>query len=270
MYLGSYIHGENGYHPYMTDQSEVDYEESLLRMDDNWLNETWAFSRAAPPGSCGALPMPESGDKAYVQECSKDPDAIWTVCKILCDQSNPPLYVTTRDNNRPFRLQCHPQTGWTAVHPAGTPFKCIGPCPGHVSQNMIAKTKAFTVPTTFGDKRLPKEEKKSINLRVLMRTSRLGANGWYAAVKFAKPLPEDVSFTSPEVVKRYMSPDRTMVTFEPKPWKIQTINGANKYTQAFKVNRDRNWRQKLLTSVKNGDIRIILGDYRWHLYEQSY
>ena len=103
-----------------------------------------------------------------------------------------------------------------------------------------------------------------------MRTSRLGANGWYAAVKFAKPLPEDVSFTSPEVVKRYMSPDRTMVTFEPKPWKIQTINGANKYTQAFKVNRDRNWRQKLLTSVKNGDIRVILGDNRWHLYEQSY
>ena len=141
MYLGSYIHGENGYHPYMTDQSEVDYEESLLRMDDNWLNETWAFSRAAPPGSCGALPMPESGDKAYVQECSKDPDAIWTVCKILCDQSDPPLYVTTRDNNRPFRLQCHPQTGWTAVHPAGTVFKCIGPCPGHVSQNMISKTK---------------------------------------------------------------------------------------------------------------------------------
>merc|ERR1712223_1436653 len=73
MYLGSYIHGDNGYHPYMTDQSEVDYEESLLRMDDSRLNETWAFSRAAPPGSCGQISMPESGDKAYVQECSKDP-----------------------------------------------------------------------------------------------------------------------------------------------------------------------------------------------------
>ena len=56
-----------------------------------------------------------------------------------------------------------------------------------------------------------------------MRTSRLGGNGWYAAVKFPNPLPEDVSFTSPEVKKKYISPDRTLVTFEPKPWKIETI-----------------------------------------------
>ena len=71
-----------------------------------------------------------------------------------------------------------------------------------------------------------------------MKIQKLGKEGWYAAVKFHKALPEHVSFTSPEVIAKYVSPDRKLVTFEPKPWKLLDKDLSKKATLVFKVTID--------------------------------
>ena len=136
-----------------------------------------------------------------------------------------------------FRYQCHPQKGWTAVSDHDS-YECLGPCPRHIPQSGVAKNKAFAVPQTYGDKSVAKNDRQAILLRVVMKIQKQGKNGWLAAVKFAKPLPEQVSFTSPEVVAKYMSPDRRLVTFEPKPWKLADKDLSKKASTVFKVTID--------------------------------
>ena len=102
----------------------------------------------------------------------------------------------------------------------------------------MAKQKAFSVPQTYGDKSQPKADRQSILLRVAMKIQRLGKEGWIAAVTFPSPLPEHVSFTSPEVTARFISPDRKLVTFEPKPWKLLDRDLSKKMTAIFKVTID--------------------------------
>ena len=45
----------------------------------------------------------------------KNQDAMWTVCSVRCGVKYPELYRTTRDADKPYRIQCNPKTGKTKI-----------------------------------------------------------------------------------------------------------------------------------------------------------
>jgi len=68
------------------------------------VNGSLTESRAA--GTCGEFPLPGDG-QGYIDSCSKNQDAMWTVCNVQCGINYPELYTTTRENNKPYRYyQC--------------------------------------------------------------------------------------------------------------------------------------------------------------------
>ena len=91
LYLGSFLHSNSSFHPYIHNQTA---------------NRTRSFdgetSRSAS-GSCGAIPLPEGG-QGVIEQCTKDQNALWTVCNIGCGATTGHLWSTTRDGNRPYRF----------------------------------------------------------------------------------------------------------------------------------------------------------------------
>ena len=91
LYLGSFLHSNSSFHPYIHSQTA---------------NRTRSFdgetSRSAS-GSCGAIPLPEGG-QGVIEQCTKDQNALWTVCNIGCGATAGHLWSTTRDGNRPYRF----------------------------------------------------------------------------------------------------------------------------------------------------------------------
>mgnify|MGYP006944950272 CR=1 FL=1 len=50
--------------------------------------------------------------------------------------------------------------------------------------------------TSLGAKTTAKDDKTLIIVKITLRSLKKGKDGWYAGVKFSKPLPEGVSFVS--------------------------------------------------------------------------
>ena len=65
-----------------------------------------------------------------------------------------------------------------------------------VPQTPIPVEKRVTFMTSIGQKNQPKPERDLVLFKVLVRTNQKGENGWIAAVRFSKPLPDRISFTS--------------------------------------------------------------------------